>query len=210
MQGAPQQGPGSSGAPAIGIAINLQTDSAGDEGVAASESGVAALLQQSYGQSDSGSGNSQQVSFDGGVTSISRFGFSDSSTMNSQVNYALMTKPGVMWNELDQQLGNIESQIHGDLIVVGAAGAAASSFTVGVVAWGLRTGFLASGMLAQLPAWRAVDPLLIMQGSGEGDDESLEDLMKRRSQDLDNKSLDHKSPDHADLPNETEAGTRVS
>ena len=91
-----------------------------------------------------------------------------------------------MWNELDQQLDHVESQIHGDLIVVGAAGAAASSFTVGVVAWALRTGFLASGLLAQMPAWRAVDPLLIMQGFGKNDnEETLEELMKRESQSLD-------------------------
>ena len=104
----------------------------------------------------------------------------------AQVNYALMTSPGVMWNELDQQLEHVESQIHGDLIVVGAAGAAASSFTVGVVAWALRTGFLASGLLAQMPAWRAVDPLLIMQGFGKNEnEETLEELMKRESQSLD-------------------------
>ncbi len=51
------------------------------------------------------------------------------------VDYALMSSPGLMWNELDQQLTHVESQIQGDLIVVGAAGAAASSFTVGAVAW---------------------------------------------------------------------------
>ena len=56
---------------------------------------------------------------------------------------------------------------------------------MGIIAWGLRTGFLASGLLAQLPAWRSIDPLLIMQGAGQGDNESLEELMKRRSDALD-------------------------
>jgi hypothetical protein len=57
---------------------------------------------------------------------------------------------------------------------------------VGVVAWALRTGFLASGLLAQMPAWRAVDPLLIMQGFGKTDnEETLEEMMKRESQSLD-------------------------
>jgi hypothetical protein len=104
----------------------------------------------------------------------------------AQANYALMAAPGVMWKQLDEQLDNVESQIHGDLIVVGAAGAAASSFTVGVVAWALRSGFLASGLLAQLPAWRAIDPMLIMQGFGNDESaESLEELMRRQSQSLD-------------------------
>ncbi len=116
---------------------------------------------------------------------LRHLGLSGANGSAGQFNFDLMSRPGVMWNELDKQMETIESQIQGDLIVVGAAGAAASSFTVGIVAWGLRTGFLASGLLAQMPAWRAVDPLLIMQGSGDSDNESLEELMKRRSEALD-------------------------
>ncbi len=104
----------------------------------------------------------------------------------SSIDQALMLSPGLMWNELDQQLTQVESQIQGDLIVVGAAGAAASSFTVGVVAWAIRTGFLASGLLAQMPAWRAFDPLLVMRGlGGDDDDETLQEMMNRRIQTLD-------------------------
>jgi Bacterial Ig domain/Putative Ig domain len=106
--------------------------------------------------------------------------------MTLDVDRTLMTQPGMMWNGLDQHMNNVDAQIQGDLIVVGAAGAAASSFTVGVVAWAIRTGFLASGLLAQLPAWSAIDPLTIMQGMGNSeDDESLEEMMKRQSQALD-------------------------
>ncbi len=102
------------------------------------------------------------------------------------VDHALMASPGLMWNELDQQMDHVESQIHGDLIMVGAAGAAASSFTVGVVAWALRTGFLASGLIAQMPAWKAFDPMLVMQGLAEtGDEETLQEMMNRQIQSLD-------------------------
>ncbi|MCC9643188.1 DUF4347 domain-containing protein [Rhodopirellula sp. JC740] len=104
---------------------------------------------------------------------------SDSVRMNS-VDYALMSQPGEMWDQLDSYQHRLDSQIKGDLIVVGTAGAAASSVTVGVVAWGLRSGLLLSGLIAHMPAWRAVDPLLIMQGfSGNGDGETLEELMDR-------------------------------
>lgn len=104
----------------------------------------------------------------------------------SLADHVLMTQPGMMWNELDQQLNHVDSQIQGDLIVVGAAGAAASSFTIYAVAWALRTGFLASGLLAQLPAWTAIDPLTIMKNMGDSEEgESLEDMMKRQSQALD-------------------------
>ncbi|TWT48195.1 hypothetical protein Pla22_51960 [Rubripirellula amarantea] len=172
------------------LLVSVQSDSTKSSSEFVSESGVNAILQESYGDmSFSSSSNINTSSFDAESNAISRFGINNTSLTLSQAQYVLMTRPGVMWNELDKQLGTIESQIHGDLIVVGAAGAAASSFTVGVVAWGLRTGFLASGMLAQLPAWRAIDPLLIMQGAGDGDGESLEDLMKRRSEDLD--KMDH-------------------
>lgn len=104
----------------------------------------------------------------------------------TQLDIGLMTKPGAMWTELDKQRNLVEDRIHGDLIDVGAAGAAVSSVTVGVLAWALRSGILASGLLAQMPAWRAFDPLMIMQGVGDSaDDESLEDLMSRRSEALD-------------------------
>ncbi len=104
----------------------------------------------------------------------------------SVADYALLTRPGEMWDQLDNYQRQLDSQIQGDLIVVGTAGAAASSFTVGIVAWALRSGFLVSGLLAHMPAWRAVDPLLIMQGVGGSDDgESLEELMDRRNQEMD-------------------------
>ncbi|WP_372718456.1 DUF4347 domain-containing protein [Novipirellula sp.] len=104
----------------------------------------------------------------------------------SVADYALLTRPGEMWDQLDNYQKQLDSQIQGDLIVVGTAGAAASSFTVGIVAWALRSGFLVSGLLAHMPAWRAVDPLLIMQGVGVSDDgESLEELMDRRNQEMD-------------------------
>ena len=148
----------------------------------------AALINQVLdvsSSSGSSSSNSTDATLDRDASGLIRYGLSTNSLATTQANLAMMTKPGSMWNELDKHMQDVESQMQGDLIVVGAAGAATSSFMVGVVAWGLRTGFLASGLMAQLPAWRAVDPLLIMQGSGESDNESLEDLIKRRSEELD-------------------------
>ena len=78
--------------------------------------------------------------------------------------------------------------MQGDLIIVGSAGAATSGFTVGVVAWAIRSGFLISGLLAQLPAWRSIDinPLLVAQGFGDDEEEeTLEEIMERESESLD-------------------------
>jgi hypothetical protein len=100
-------------------------------------------------------------------------------------DYVLMTQPGEMWSQLDHQQETLESRMQGDLIIVGSTGVAASGFTVGFVAWGLRSGFLLSGLLAQIPAWRGIDPLLIMQSvANSGDGESLEELMDRRNQSM--------------------------
>ncbi|TWU03834.1 Cadherin domain protein [Neorhodopirellula pilleata] len=100
-----------------------------------------------------------------------------------------LTRPGVMWDDLDDRRDQVESQIQGDLIVVGSAGAAASSMTVGVLAWAMRSGFLVSGLIAHMPAWSGVDPLMIMQGvsaDGRGaDQETLEELMDRQSKAID-------------------------
>ncbi len=106
------------------------------------------------------------------------------------IDSALIAQHGALWSQLDTQRDHMESQIHGDLIIVGAAGAAASGFTVGFIAWAFRAGFLASGLLAQLPAWKAMDPTLIMQGfegftetsSDDRDTETLEQMMDRQSQ----------------------------
>jgi hypothetical protein len=103
----------------------------------------------------------------------------------SQMDFSLFASQGVMWNELNERLTQVESRLDGDLISVQAAGAAASSFTVAVMAWTIRSGLWASSFLAQMPAWRAVDPLMIMQGAGDEDDETLEELMNRESQSLD-------------------------
>ena len=106
------------------------------------------------------------------------------------IDSALLSQQGALWSQLDTQRDHMESQINGDLIIVGAAGAAASGFTVGFIAWAFRAGFLASGLLAQLPAWKAMDPTLIMQGfegftatSGEDqNNETLEEMMDRQGQ----------------------------
>ena len=106
------------------------------------------------------------------------------------IDSALLSQPGALWHQLDDQLDQVESQINGDLIIVGAAGAAASGFTVGFIAWAFRAGFLASGLIAQLPAWKAMDPTLIMQGfdgftataDEDENSETLEEMMVRQGQ----------------------------
>ncbi len=186
MQGMANQSD-SQGSPALAPAVlslaNLE--SSDDEGPDVIDGLVNSSMVSTHSYANESTSAGKMTGEDRFSTELRHLGVTGSSSLATQANYAMMTRPGEMWQELDQHNLEVESQIKNDLIVVGTAGAAASSFTVGVIAWGLRTGFLASGLLAQLPAWRSIDPLLIMQGAGQGDNESLEELMKRRSDALD-------------------------
>ena len=63
----------------------------------------------------------------------------------------------------------IQSKVSGSVQVV------ASGLSVGYVIWVLRGGMLLTGLLAQMPAWRMVDPLMVIDASEGGDDgESLQ------------------------------------
>lgn len=125
---------------------------------------------------------------DGETTRRSRVGSLVSGSLTetlSRVDLALISQTGVMWDELDLLRDSVDSHVQGDIIMVGAVGAAASSFTVGYVAWALRSGFLLSGLLAHMPAWQAIDPLTIMQGlGGARKTETLEEMIERRKREV--------------------------
>ncbi len=101
----------------------------------------------------------------------------------SELDYALISGEGAMWEQMDSSREAIELHIRGDFVAAGVAGAAASSVTVGYVAWAIRSGFVLSGMLAQMPAWQSVDPLMVMQNIGNNR-ETLEQMMERRAKKL--------------------------
>ncbi len=65
--------------------------------------------------------------------------------------------------------------------VVGSVGVVTTGFSVGYLFWAIRGGMLVSGLLAQIPAWTMLDPLLVMDGDQkEEDKESLQNLMDRQ------------------------------
>lgn len=105
-------------------------------------------------------------------------------TLNG-IDYALITGAGAMWDELDDLRNSVNARIQGDVVMVGAVGAAASSFTVTYIAWAVRSGFFLSGIIAHMPAWQAVDPISIMQGlHGGRESETLEQLIERRKKEM--------------------------
>jgi hypothetical protein len=74
-----------------------------------------------------------------------------------------------------------------DYFAVGSAAGASSALTVGYVLWTLRGGSLVIGLLAQMPAWRLVDPLVVLDyleddragNKNEEEEDSLESLLQR-------------------------------
>ena len=65
--------------------------------------------------------------------------------------------------------------------VVGSVGVVTTGFSVGYLFWAIRGGMLVSGLLAQIPAWTMLDPLLVIDGDQKDEDkESLQNLMDRQ------------------------------
>ena len=58
---------------------------------------------------------------------------------------------------------------------------AGATLTVGYVVWMLRGGLLITSLLAQMPAWRIIDPLVVLDSldQSDGDDESLGSLVEQ-------------------------------
>lgn len=72
----------------------------------------------------------------------------------------------------EQLLGQVEI-VHG---ATAAATAIAGAFTAGYVIWMARGGMLLAGLVTALPAWKAFDPLPVLQYKATADDDDGETL----------------------------------
>ena len=84
-----------------------------------------------------------------------------------------------------------------DARVVGSVGVVTTGFSVGYLLWIVRGGMLLSGLLAQMPAWTMVDPLLVVDDKQKDDDdkESLQTLMDRQQAELNSRKVEQKPGD---------------
>ncbi len=65
--------------------------------------------------------------------------------------------------------------------IVGSVGVVTTGFSVGYLFWAIRGGMLVSGLLAQMPAWAMLDPLLVIDDDQkEEDKESLQNIVDRQ------------------------------
>jgi hypothetical protein len=70
---------------------------------------------------------------------------------------------GWFWGQPDRELQDGRTPLAMRNLAVGATVSVVSAFSVGYVAWTLRSGYLLTSLLASLPAWRAIDPLPVLQ-----------------------------------------------
>ena len=72
-----------------------------------------------------------------------------------------------LWNDLNAMDQKLMSQITTQELVVGTALTVSTGFTVGYVVWMLRGGMLLTSLLAQMPAWRLLDPLAVLNQTND-------------------------------------------
>jgi hypothetical protein len=88
--------------------------------------------------------------------------------------------------ELNQSLAQMKTELKAtsttQYFTAATAVTTTSSLTVGYVLWAIRGGWLASSILAQMPAWRLIDPLVVLSSldgaAGAADDQSLQDMLE--------------------------------
>jgi hypothetical protein len=97
----------------------------------------------------------------------------------SECSYGVEGSP--LWDDLDSLQKQMKLGIDARNLFVGSALTLTTSLTVGYVLWLIRGGLLVSSLVAQMPAWCLVDPLIVLScvdddtpgDRGGGHEESL-------------------------------------
>lgn len=80
--------------------------------------------------------------------------------------------------QADSTFDNLEKTRTSRNRIVGSVGVVTTGFSVGYLFWAIRGGMLVSGLLAQMPAWAMLDPLLVIDDDQkEEDKESLQNIV---------------------------------
>ncbi|WP_436716681.1 DUF4347 domain-containing protein [Roseiconus lacunae] len=89
----------------------------------------------------------------------------------------------LVWEDIAKIQQQINSPTETTYVMAGTFAGFSSALSVGYVVWTVRGGLLATSLLAHLPAWSFVDPLLVLSDlEGEGDDaddDSLENIIDK-------------------------------
>lgn len=87
-----------------------------------------------------------------------------------------------MVEQLDHFRDELGAQIDLSSIAANVLPATGATVIVGSVVTAIRTGVLALGFLTQLPVWTMFDPLMVMDGVGSEEGDSLEEIVDRNAE----------------------------
>jgi VCBS repeat-containing protein len=82
----------------------------------------------------------------------------------------------VMFEQLDKFKEDLSRNVGIDRKLVGSVGAVTTGLSVGYIIWFVRGGMLLSGLLAQMPAWQMLDPLLVIDDPSRKEDDDEETI----------------------------------
>lgn len=84
----------------------------------------------------------------------------------------------LLWSQLDTLQKEIEAEDEFEGHVAGTATVLTAAFSTGYVLWTLRGSLLVASFLSTVQTWRSLDPLPIVDGAGneEEDSETLADI----------------------------------
>lgn len=78
----------------------------------------------------------------------------------------------LVWKDLNQMEDVLEAEGDFRVTVVGTAVTVTSTLTIGYVLWMIRGGVLLGSLLTQMPAWRFLDPLPVLEHLADREDEA--------------------------------------
>ena len=102
---------------------------------------------------------------------------------------------GMLWNDLGDLKRELNAISQLPFFAAGSAATVTGAISVGYVLWLVRSGWLVTSLLAQIPAWSVVDPLMVLDyldddssSSKAGklkreDDDSLESMLRKTDED---------------------------
>ncbi|MCS7469204.1 DUF4347 domain-containing protein [Stieleria sp. ICT_E10.1] len=88
----------------------------------------------------------------------------------------------LLWSDMEDMQGEINEGFNTPYVFAGSFAGVSSALSVGYVVWTVRGGLLATSLLAHLPAWSFVDPLLVLDeldDEDEADDDSLAEMLDK-------------------------------
>ncbi|MDZ4849778.1 MAG: cadherin domain-containing protein [Pirellulaceae bacterium] len=125
----------------------------------------------------------------------------------------IMVAQDLVWADLDRLREQMQVATESQPLVLGTAAGVASSLSVGYVMWLVRGGYVVAGLMAQLPAWRLIDPLPILsqlEAMGDDDDDDSLQTMVDRSNDLHDKNTLNVSDEQANQDTPSFVQTEMS